>query len=115
MWGLSAAAWGEIVLGEGGEIVTQNFELHVDGSAFVATRAWFDPDDESRGRMLGEMSLVDNCIQLVDIALRWPAHQAGAWDAATIRCGFMDSASEEPGTLTAPIQMPVTLTARRCA
>ena len=27
-WGLSAAAWGEIVLGEGGEIVTQNFDRY---------------------------------------------------------------------------------------
>ena len=26
LWGLSAAAWGEIVLGESGEIVTQNFD-----------------------------------------------------------------------------------------
>ena len=26
LWGLSAAAWGEVVLGEGGEIVTQNFD-----------------------------------------------------------------------------------------
>src|ERR1700739_4120905 len=25
LWGLSAAAWGEVVLGEGGEIVTRNF------------------------------------------------------------------------------------------
>jgi isoquinoline 1-oxidoreductase beta subunit len=28
LWGLSAAAWGEIVLGEGGEIVTQNFDTY---------------------------------------------------------------------------------------
>jgi isoquinoline 1-oxidoreductase beta subunit len=28
VWGLSAAAWGEIVLGEGGEIVTQNFDRY---------------------------------------------------------------------------------------
>ncbi|MDQ1431811.1 MAG: isoquinoline 1-oxidoreductase subunit beta, partial [Actinomycetota bacterium] len=28
LWGLSAAAWGEIVLGEGGEIVTQNFDRY---------------------------------------------------------------------------------------
>ena len=26
LWGLSAASWGEVVLGEGGEIVTQNFD-----------------------------------------------------------------------------------------
>jgi isoquinoline 1-oxidoreductase subunit beta len=26
LWGLSAAAWGEIVIGEGGDIVTQNFD-----------------------------------------------------------------------------------------
>ena len=26
LWGLSAAAWGEVVLGEGGDIVTQNFD-----------------------------------------------------------------------------------------
>jgi isoquinoline 1-oxidoreductase beta subunit len=28
VWGLSAAAWGEVVLGEGGEIVTQNFDSY---------------------------------------------------------------------------------------
>jgi isoquinoline 1-oxidoreductase subunit beta len=28
LWGLSAAAWGEIVLGEGGDIVTQNFDRY---------------------------------------------------------------------------------------
>jgi isoquinoline 1-oxidoreductase beta subunit len=28
IWGLSAAAWGEVVLGEGGEIVTQNFDRY---------------------------------------------------------------------------------------
>ena len=28
LWGLSAASWGEVVLGEGGEIVTQNFDAY---------------------------------------------------------------------------------------
>jgi isoquinoline 1-oxidoreductase beta subunit len=28
LWGLSAAAWGEVVLGEGGEIITQNFDAY---------------------------------------------------------------------------------------
>ena len=28
LWGLSAAAWGEVVLGEGGQIVTQNFDTY---------------------------------------------------------------------------------------
>ena len=28
LWGLSAAAWGEIVIGDGGEIVTQNFDRY---------------------------------------------------------------------------------------
>jgi isoquinoline 1-oxidoreductase beta subunit len=28
LWGLSAAAWGEIVLGKGGEILTQNFDRY---------------------------------------------------------------------------------------
>jgi isoquinoline 1-oxidoreductase beta subunit len=28
LWGLSAASWGEIVLGDGGEIVTQNFDRY---------------------------------------------------------------------------------------
>jgi isoquinoline 1-oxidoreductase beta subunit len=28
LWGLSAASWGEIVLGEGGDIVTQNFDAY---------------------------------------------------------------------------------------
>jgi isoquinoline 1-oxidoreductase beta subunit len=28
VWGLSAASWGEVVLGEGGEIVTQNFDTY---------------------------------------------------------------------------------------
>jgi isoquinoline 1-oxidoreductase subunit beta len=28
LWGLSAAAWGEIVLGDGGDIVTQNFDAY---------------------------------------------------------------------------------------
>jgi isoquinoline 1-oxidoreductase beta subunit len=28
LWGLSAAAWGEVILGDGGEIVTQNFDRY---------------------------------------------------------------------------------------
>jgi isoquinoline 1-oxidoreductase beta subunit len=28
LWGLSAAAWGEVVLGDGGDIVTQNFDRY---------------------------------------------------------------------------------------
>ena len=28
LWGLSAAAWGEIVMAEGGDIVTQNFDRY---------------------------------------------------------------------------------------
>ena len=28
LWGLSAAAWGEVVLGQGGDIVTQNFDTY---------------------------------------------------------------------------------------
>jgi len=28
LWGLSSAAWGEVVLGEGGDIVTQNFDRY---------------------------------------------------------------------------------------
>jgi isoquinoline 1-oxidoreductase beta subunit len=28
LWGLSAAAWGEVVLGEGGEILTRNFDTY---------------------------------------------------------------------------------------
>ena len=28
LWGLGAAAWGEIVLGSGGDIVTQNFDRY---------------------------------------------------------------------------------------
>ncbi len=28
LWGLSAAAWGEVILGEGGDIVTQNFDRY---------------------------------------------------------------------------------------
>jgi isoquinoline 1-oxidoreductase beta subunit len=28
LWGLSASAWGEVVLGEGGEILTQNFDTY---------------------------------------------------------------------------------------
>jgi isoquinoline 1-oxidoreductase subunit beta len=28
LWGVSAAAWGEVVLGEGGDIVTQNFDSY---------------------------------------------------------------------------------------
>jgi isoquinoline 1-oxidoreductase beta subunit len=28
LWGLSAAAWGEVVLGEGGEIITRNFDRY---------------------------------------------------------------------------------------
>ena len=28
LWGVSAAAWGEVVLGEGGDIVTQNFDTY---------------------------------------------------------------------------------------
>ena len=36
LWGLSAAAWGEIVIGDGGEIVTQNFDRYPVGPNIVS-------------------------------------------------------------------------------
>jgi hypothetical protein len=72
-------------------------ELHVDGAAFAARPAGKDTADESDNRQLGEMTLVDDGILLVDMVTRWCAYQAGGWGTATIIVGLVDAGVEGGG------------------
>lgn len=67
-------------------------ELHVDGSAFAATPVAFNTANDSSGRDVGELTLVDDGILVVDLVLRWCAHQIGAWGTATVVFGLSDDA-----------------------
>ncbi|MCU1394864.1 MAG: hypothetical protein JWM34_3292 [Ilumatobacteraceae bacterium] len=81
-------------------------ELHVDGSAFIAKPAQAELDLSTGEVLLGEFSLVDDVVQLVDFAVRWTEHQSGPWGNAILRCGFMDSdPNRDPSELTSGLRL----------
>lgn len=52
-------------------------ELYVDGGAFAAVPIGLRSTGEDDGRQIGEITLVDDGILLMDLALRWCAAEAG--------------------------------------
>ena len=66
-------------------------ELHVDGAALAATPIAERTDDDGAGRDVGEITLVDDSILLIDLVLRWAREQAGAWGTATVTLGIAGS------------------------
>jgi hypothetical protein len=66
-------------------------ELYVDGSAFAAAPIGLNTDADGAGREVGEFTVVDDCVLLVDLAMQWCAHESGAWGTAAITAGFVDT------------------------
>jgi hypothetical protein len=74
-------------------------ELHVDGSAFVATPVELNTGADGGG--IGETTLVDDLIVLVDACLSWTVRQAGAWGNADLLAGLRDGPAPD-GELSRP-------------
>lgn len=79
-------------------------ELYVDGGAFAAVPIGLRSTGDEGGRQIGEITLVDDGILLMDLALRWCAAEAGAWGTARVVMGFID-ADVEDDVLGKPIEL----------
>jgi len=79
-------------------------ELHVDGSAFAATPVALNTTDKGTGLEIGELTVVDDGILVIDRVLQWCSHQAGAWGTATVVLGLADN---DVGSLPSPLQLVV--------
>jgi len=86
------------------EIRDAYVELHADGAAFAACPVDQHTSGEPAGRQLGEFTLVDDGFLLVDVAMRWCAHQAGNWGTATVVIGLVDADTED-GSLGEAVEM----------
>lgn len=73
----------------------QYVELYADGRAFAATAITARTDDEGDQRALGELTLADDALMLVDLVVSWAAHQAGAWGEAEAVVGLERSTADE--------------------
>jgi hypothetical protein len=78
--------------------------LYIDGGAFAAVPIGLRSTGDEDGRQVGELTLVDDGILLMDLALRWCAAEAGGWGTARVVMGFMD-ADVEDGVLGRPIEL----------
>src|SRR5262249_44898939 len=75
-------------------------ELHVDGSAFAASPVGLNTADDGSDRQVGELTLIDDGILVIDGVLRWSARQVGAWGTATLVMGLSDPDEEgAPGAI----------------
>lgn len=86
------------------EIRAALVELYVDGSALAAAPIGIRTTGDHADRQVGEITLVDDGILLLDVALRWCADQAGAWGLARVVMGFIDADTTD-GTLDKPIEL----------
>lgn len=80
-------------------------ELHSDGSAFAATPVEVNTSPQ---RGVGETTLVDDLIVIVDACLSWTVRQAGAWGNADLLAGLRDGNAPD-GELSRPAEL-VTMT-----
>ena len=79
-------------------------ELYIDGGAFAAVPIGLRTTGEEDARQVGEITLVDDGILLMDLALRWCAAEAGAWGTARVVMGFIDADGPD-GVLGRPIEL----------
>jgi hypothetical protein len=78
-------------------------ELHLDGSAFAAVPITDRTDDDPTSRGIGEITLVDDSILLVDLLARWMATRAGVWGTATLTLGLTDPSTPD-GSLNEAVE-----------
>lgn len=81
-------------------------ELHMDGSAFAATAISERTDPGSNTRSIGQMTLVDDTLLLVDVCLRWTARQVGSWGYSACAVGLFDAEGPD-GTPVEPYELAV--------
>ena len=86
------------------EIQDGYVELHLDGSAFAATEIGRRTDDDETSRGIGERTLTDDSILLVDLVLQWAARETGTWGTASMIAGFTDAGSVR-GVVNEPINL----------
>lgn len=79
-------------------------ELYVDGGAFAAVPIGLRSTGEDDARQVGEITLVDDGVLLMDVVLRWCAAEAGALGTARVVMGFIDADAED-GVLSEPIEL----------
>lgn len=78
-------------------------ELRLTGSAYAATPLGLHTDDEDpAARAVGERTLVDDLMLILDVTLRWSAERAGAYGTATVIAGLVDTATVD-GRLGEPV------------
>jgi hypothetical protein len=77
-------------------------EFYVDGSAFVATPISERTDEDAETHEIGEQTLTDDVVLLVDAGLRWCSRQVGSWGTARAIAGIID-ADAQPGALDQPL------------
>lgn len=70
-------------------------ELYADGRAFAAKPVTFDTATDAEPGQVGLMTLIDDTVLTVDVALCWSSHQAGSWGSATLEAGLMDGGEQE--------------------
>lgn len=73
------------------EVSEAYVELLVDGSSFAGLPTAARTSDDPASRSVGEITLVDDALMLVDICLRWTERQVGAWGTATAVVGLFDA------------------------
>lgn len=72
---------------EEGTIRTSYLELHLDGSAFAAKAV--NPFGDGDRQEVGDRTIADDLVVLVDVVLRWCADQSGSMGTATVIAGFV--------------------------
>ena len=80
-------------------------EFHADGSAFAATPVELNTGADGGG--IGETTLVDDLVVLVDACLSWTIRQAGAWGNADLLAGLRDGPAPD-GKLSRPTELVTT-------
>jgi hypothetical protein len=82
-------------------------ELHVDGSAFVASAVGSQTSDDD-AHLIGERTLDDDALLLVDLALLWAQHRSGAWGHAQLVAGLTGSDPTETSSGSTPLELVTT-------
>lgn len=80
-------------------------ELHTDGSAFAATPVALNTGLDGG---IGDTTLVDDLVVLVDACLSWTVRQAGAWGNADLLAGLRDGPAPD-GELSQPAELVTTV------
>lgn len=73
------------------EVFEAYVELLLEGASFAGLPTAARTADDATSRSVGELTVVDDALMLVDICLRWTERQVGAWGTATAVIGLFDA------------------------